>query len=103
MHKLLLASVNLQLRGDPRSRLPFQDIRMKGGMERFQRRGKTPKVWVQDLESGTTVAVRKFAQRYVVVFFTEGKDTRIVTVYHASDVGSLISRKLRRGAWVEKK
>jgi hypothetical protein len=47
--------------------------------------------------------VRKFAQRYLVVFFTEGKDTRIVTVYHASDTGGLISRKLQRGAWVEKK
>ena len=64
---------------------------------------RQPESRYQDLESGTTVAVRKFAQRYLMVFFTEGKDTRIVTVYHASDVGSLISRKLRRGAWVEKK
>jgi len=64
---------------------------------------KQPESRYQDLESGATVAVRKFAERYLVVFFTEGKDTRIVTVYYASDVGSLISRKLRRGAWVEKK
>jgi hypothetical protein len=64
---------------------------------------RQPESRYQDLESGTTVAVRKFAQRYLVVFFTEGKGPRIVTVYHASDIGSLISRKLRRGAWVEKK
>ena len=45
----------------------------------------------------------QFSTRYLVVFFdTRGSDTRIVTVYYASDVSSLISRKLRRGAWVPK-
>ena len=57
----------------------------------------------RDLESDTTVAVKQFSTRYLVVFFsTRGPDTRIVTVYYASDVSSLISRKLRRGAWVLK-
>lgn len=57
-----------------------------------------------DLESDATVAVRQFSTRYLVVFSdTRGSDTRIVTVYYASDVSSLISRKLRRGAWVLKK
>ncbi len=65
---------------------------------------RRPESRYQDLESGATVAVRKFAGRYLVVFFSgEGNDDRIVTVYYASDVSSLISRKLRRGAWVEKK
>ncbi|MGH9920422.1 MAG: hypothetical protein ACRD6W_16330, partial [Nitrososphaerales archaeon] len=65
---------------------------------------RNPDSAYRDLESGTTVAVRQFSTRYLVVFFnTRGSDTRIVTVYYASDVSSLISRKLRRGAWVPKK
>ncbi len=57
-----------------------------------------------DLESDANVAVKQFSARYLVVFFnTRGSETRIITVYHASDVSSLISRKLRRGAWVPKK
>ena len=70
----------------------------------IERTIRQPESRYQDLETGTMVAVRKFAQRYLVVFFSGGgNDGRIVTVYYASDVGSLISRKLRRGAWVEKK
>ena len=73
MHKLLLASVNRQLKGDPRFRLPFQNICMKGGMERFQRRGKTPKVWVQDLESGTEEGrTGKGWRTWILRVFTKG-------------------------------
>ena len=65
---------------------------------------RTPESRYQDLESGATVVVKRFAQRYLVVFFsTKADDDWVVTMYHASDVSSLISRKLRRGAWVEKK
>ena len=65
---------------------------------------QSPESRYLDIEFGTTIAVKRFAERYLVVFFsTKAADDWVVTVYHASDVSSLISRKLRRGAWVERK
>lgn len=56
------------------------------------------------MESDTMVAIKQFTTRYLVVFFSHSaSEDKVVTLYYASDVSSLISRKLRRGAWVKRK
>jgi len=48
--------------------------------------------------------VKKHGTRHVVVIFTlKEQRARVVTVYHASDVDRLISRKLQRRVWLVKR
>ena len=57
----------------------------------------------EDVESGALVAVRRLADRFlVVVFVPTDKGVRVVTVYHASEVNKLLRRKMGRGAWKRK-
>jgi hypothetical protein len=56
----------------------------------------------QDRESDALVAVKKVGDKHLVVVFASANGrVRVITVYFASDVDRLISRKSQRGAWIE--
>ncbi len=56
----------------------------------------------QDRESNALVAVKKVGDKHLVVVFASANGrVRVITVYFASDVDRLISRKSQRGAWIE--
>lgn len=64
---------------------------------------RNPDFSYEDVEANTLVSVKKREKRHVVVIFTlTDERVRVVTVYHASEVDRLISRKLKRGAWLVK-
>ena len=64
---------------------------------------RNPASLFEDVESNTLVALKRIRNRYlVVVFALRGNKAKVVTVYHASEVDSLIRRKLHRGAWRQK-
>jgi hypothetical protein len=65
---------------------------------------RSPDFSYEDVESNTLVAVKRHEKRHVVVIFTlKDERVQVVTVYQASDVDRLISRKLQRGAWLVKR
>ncbi len=63
-----------------------------------------PNLVYEDVESNALVAVRRIERRNVIVIYTvqEGR-SRVITVYHASQVDRLIRRKLERKAWLIRK
>jgi Domain of unknown function (DUF4258) len=59
-----------------------------------------PDASYEDVGSATLVAVKRMNGNHLVVLYVvEEKETRVVTVYHASSVDRLINRKLKRGVW----
>jgi hypothetical protein len=54
-----------------------------------------------DVLSSARIAVKQVKNRYLVVVYAESADgrKRVITVYHASSVDRLISRKLQRKVW----
>lgn len=64
---------------------------------------RNPESLFDDVESDTRVALKQIRGKYLVAIFVPlDSKARVITVYHATEVDRLISRKLERGAWRRK-
>lgn len=57
----------------------------------------------RDTESNAMIAVKEVKERHLIVIYAaQGTSIRVVTLYYASQVDRLISRKVTRGVWTAK-
>ena len=79
-------------------------------LEKIQRRNvKIPDIYAtlkfpddvyEDLEHGTSVALKKVNAKFIVVIYkVEDEVVKIITLYYTTKLDRLLKAKLRRGAW----
>jgi hypothetical protein len=81
----------------------FEKIKLRNvNIDNIRETISEPMLLFEDIESAARVALRKFADKHLVVIYTADESVaRIITAYNSSDVDRLIRKKVERKAWIK--